>query len=186
MTFSVYHDPGHGPSAGTSHGELIERDWVLLMAEDLIAAYPHVPHGLLRTGEQGTSYTERAECAKRNGASVVFCHHVNANSEPSMSGLMVHYIDGDNTGRDIAEAIANAAPVGLRRRTATIASRPGDWTERAYNVMNTYASRGVPVILIEWGFATNEKDREILLSARRRPELCAAGIAGIARARALL
>lgn len=182
----IAHDPGHGcppRPTGTSHGGLVERDWVLSMARDLAAAVPWCKHLLLRSGPSGPTYPERAARAESAGADLVLCHHVNAAADPSLDGLMCFVPPGSHIAREVGEAIMRAAPAELRRtKPKPIPSGPGDWTADAWAVMLHYHQRGLPVVLIEWGFATSPVDLAVLMAPSSRPALCAAGAAGIARA----
>lgn len=182
----VAHDPGHGAGprpTGTCHGDLIERDWVLRMAEDLEAAVPWARHRLLRTIDVGPTYSDRAVDAEACGASLVLSHHVNAHVDTSLDGLMCFVAPDDQIGLEVGNAIMRAAPAELRRKKArSTLSRSGNWTRDAWSVLERYRARGIPVVLIEWGFATSPNDYGVLMSPASRPALCAAGAAGIARA----
>ena len=73
----IAHDPGHGTAprvTGTQAGGLIERDWVLALVHDLVAATPWAQHLVLRTAAMGPTYAERAEAAERAGAALVIAH----------------------------------------------------------------------------------------------------------------
>lgn len=181
----IVHDPGHGAEGrprGTEHGDLVERDWVLQMAQDLRASIPWCTHHLLRTGENGPGYDARASEAEKLRPGLVICHHVNAASAVTLDGLMCFYVHGDHIGREAGEAIMRAAPADLRRtKPWPFPSRLGDWTADAYSVLHRYRERGLSVVLVEWGFATAPRDYAVLMSPASRPALCAAGAAGIAR-----
>lgn len=182
----VAHDPGHGAGAsptGCVHGGLIERDWVLQLAQDLVAATPWARHMLLRTGPVGMIYADRAAEAEQLEAQLVISHHVNAHADPQVDGLMTFHVPGDHLAREVGEAVMRAAPYELlRAKPRSTPSSPGDWTRDAYGVLAHYRSRGLSVVLVEWGFATSARDRAVLMSPASRPALCAAGAAGIARA----
>ncbi len=176
-------DPKHGPDPGTVHGALTERDWVLQLALDLAAATPWAAHMLLRKGESGLAYSHRAEEADRAGCDLVICHHVNSHRDPDLDGLMAFHLQGDHLGREVGDAVMRAAPFDLLRHKAkSTPARPDDWTQDAHAVMDHYRDRGLPVVLIEWGFASAPRDYAVLQSPASRPALCAAGAVGIARA----
>lgn len=187
----IGHDPGHGrildlklgPDPGTIHGAITERDWVLQMALDIGSATPWAQHLLLRKGESGLSYSKRAEEAERAGCDLIICHHVNSHRDPDMDGLMAFHLQGDHLGREVGDAVMRAAPFDLLRHKAkSTPARPDDWTRDAHAVMDSYRDRGLPVVLIEWGFASASRDYAVLQSPASRPALCAAAAVGIARA----
>lgn len=194
----VMHDPGHGQiktidghqvidkgarAIAKSHGKEVvveESELVLGIAIDAHASIPWAASTLLRTGESGPSYSDRADEAKRRGADIVLIHHANASDNPSAHGLMTFYSDGDDLARDVASSIARSAPVELFRGNATVATRQA-WP-RVKNVLDVYRERSLSAVLIEWGFLTNDHDLKILTDMRYRPAFSACVAVGLARA----
>jgi N-acetylmuramoyl-L-alanine amidase len=159
-----------------------ERDWVLPMALDLVAATPWAgEHTILRGGETGGHYSVRALKAAALNLDLVICHHVNA-GPAGLDGLMCFHLPGDHLAQETGDAVMRAAPAKLLQRKAkSTPATSDDWTRDAHAVMGHYDRRGIRVLLIEWGFSTAPVDLEVLLSSASRPALCVAGAAGLAR-----
>lgn len=195
------HDPGHGKvrliggrevvDPGTSAradingdgnigAEDSEANEVLSFARDIRDGVPWAAHILLRDGPVGPTYQERAERAKKAGASLVLCHHVNANNSSKPHGLMAFYLPSDELGSEVASVIARCAPKPLWRGGATPATSR-TWP-RVVGVMSCYANVGLPVVLIEWGFATNPGNAMALADLTLRPAIVACAASGIAHA----
>lgn len=208
----IAHDPGHGYQprpGGCSHNGINERDLVLLIATDIAAGIPWANHCLLRRCADGPSYTDRAQTALKLGARLVLCHHINSverqkvvdgkpmvttdasgverpemEPDPTAHGLITFFDAGDVVGEAVARAIAAGAPPKLHRdfEKACFPASPNDWTVNAHWVLEHYRCLGLPAVLIEWGFATNQSDAAVLLNPLLRPQLVTAAAAGIARA----
>jgi hypothetical protein len=205
------HCPGHGImkrgalDSGCVHNGIVESVVTMDIAKEMTrrVLVPMGYHVLLRDGEEGVSYSDRAELAKNEHVDLVICHHVNAamkvlridtteNDEmvtkavpnTSAHGLLVFYSHDDEVGRDVAEMIERAAPYPLIRPgdDDDIAASRGDWTRRANWVMSHYRKHGIPTVFIEWGFATNAHDAMYLLDQSSRPAMAACVLAGAARA----
>jgi N-acetylmuramoyl-L-alanine amidase len=198
----VAHDPGHGrmrridgklvldngtPARIDVDGDGdIDRDdseaaLVLGISRSIIDGLPAYSHVLLRDGPVGPSYQQRAAKAKERGADLALLHHINAYEKSEAAhGLKAFYLPDDTLGYETASAIARAAPHPLFRGAATPATSR-DWA-RVVWVLSHYASVGMPCVLIEWGFATNARDREVLVDPLWRPALVACAAAGIAHA----
>jgi len=185
------HCPGHGIMKGTAldrgcvHNGIIESVTTIGIAR-YIARHvldPMWNHVLLRNGDTGIGYSERAKIAKKESIDLVICHHINASSSPSSHGLIVFYSHDDIVGRDVAEMIERAAPYPLIRPgdDDDIATSRGDWTRNANWVMSHYRKHGIPTVLIEWGFSTNIDDAKYLLNEKSRPAMAACVMAGVAR-----
>lgn len=192
----LWHCQGHGgANKGCVHAELEERFWVMKMAQDLepsLLAWG-VEVRYAREGDETIDYSDRAEQARIWGADLAFLHHVNAyryppghplagQPHPNADGLLCLALPTDHIGLEVGSAITRAAPKDLLgRKLRTIPTNPYDWTKHAHSVLLEYGRRGVPAVLIEWGFATSPRDRAILMGANHRPALVAAAMAGVGR-----
>jgi hypothetical protein len=154
---------------------------------------------LARYTDETIPYENRAEGARSWGAQLAFLHHVNAMIYPKdhelagqpwvrYDGLMTFALLHDSIGLAVARMIGHCAPRNLRQKTPTYiaSSDKHDWTNNAYNCLIHYGRRGIPAVLIEWGFATSPTDREILQSPKHRPSLCATAACGVGRAAELI
>jgi N-acetylmuramoyl-L-alanine amidase len=185
------HCPGHGImkrgalDSGCVHNGIVESVVTMDIAKEMTrrVLVPMGYHVLLRDGEAGVTYSDRAELAKNEHVDLVICHHVNAASSSSAHGLLVFYSHDDTVGREVAEMIERAAPYPLIRPgdDDDIAASRGDWTRRANWVMSHYRKHRIPVVFIEWGFSTNVDDAKYLLSEKSRPAMAACVMAGVAR-----
>ena len=179
-------DPGHGCApapTGTAAGGMNERDYVLEFARDLIARAPRWRFRLLRSKKTGATYGDRAVTAAEWRADLVICLHVNSYINDQLAGMICMYDRADLMGREVAKAIARAAPSRLLREDPmTFPVSPLNWTRRANGIVRQYRAAGLSCVLSELGFASNPADVAVLTSPRSRDAMCAAHIAGIARA----
>lgn len=186
----LYLDPGHDLARpGCSHNGLDETAYVHDLAEYLDAYMrmgPHCVTTVSRAADEATKrYTARANEAKLWGAELVLCLHVNAMPPGGLTarGLMTFYVDGDQVSADIAQVIARCSPARLYRGSSRcFAARADDWTKHALAVMTPYHELGLPVVLVELGFATDASDADIMLNDATRPAFAAMVMAGAARA----
>lgn len=184
MSQTICHVPGHGGNdSGTSHGGLVERDWVLAMALELepylgLAGCSQTFSRL--TGDLDPSAAMEAEIARTSEAGLVLIHHVNASASPATSGMMVFAKRSDEIGREVGDAIMRACPLMLRRNCgkATLLDPADKAWPRVWNCMQHYDR---PAVLIEYGFATSEKDRLLLTRPQNRLALIASVLAGVGR-----
>jgi N-acetylmuramoyl-L-alanine amidase len=184
MTTTIFHVPGHGgDDAGTSHGGLVESDWVLAQAiacETALAALG-IPQAMSRRdGSINPTMQQEADGAIAAGAGLAILHHVNAAASPSASGLMVFARRGDSVSIEVGDAIVRACPFPLRRRLGkcTLVSTNDPQYPRVANCLMRYT---VPAVLIEYGFASRESDRIYLMRHQSHTSLVACVMAGAGR-----
>lgn len=101
------------------------------------------------------------------GPDMIISLHANVSEDANIGGLMVFAREDDFAANSFAELLMETVPKPLRRhgkfigqayQKPTIAEK-GGWTERAFNVLD-YPHYSA--VLVELGFLTNDKDREIL------------------------
>ena len=167
MTINVGIDPGHGgKDPGTSHGGLVEKDWVLevgYLLLDMLSTNMHCSPTLLRVEDVDIGLREAADSAMDADCDLVLSLHVNANDNTLVRGLMTFHLPSDVEGAEMARGISDGAPEQLSRRNGVISATQEQWP-RVCNVLEPYLANGIPACLIEFGFATNEYDRKYLLS----------------------
>jgi N-acetylmuramoyl-L-alanine amidase len=181
----IVHDPGHGFDGdnGCSENGINEAAVVLSIARDVVAGIAWAHHRMLREAAVGPGYTDRAQAALLLQPAIVLCHHINASTDPADRGTITFYDEGDEIGQSVAAAITRSVPGALLRTVNGIfPAKSTDWTNRAHWVIQHYRAVGLPVCLIEWGFATSVRDAAFLLNPLCRPGIVAAAAAGIARA----
>ncbi len=174
-------DPGHGGSnPGVRRDRFREADFNLNLAHDLyiMTAGIYCPTPImLRDSNETLSLRDRGLRSFEAGSDCTFILHVNAHADQNLRGLMCFHLDGDNLGKEVAEAIMMAAPQPLRRkRIVSTPAKSTDWTRRAYNCLSVHRSR-CP-ILIEAFFITNEKDRAFGNTTHGRRAIANAIISG--------
>ena len=182
-------DPGHGgaESRGCQYGDLIEAEYTLQIALDLMGALTAWPVEvtLTRFSDIYVSLRERAAIGVEYKADLVLSIHVNAivdslgNPIESVRGMIPFVLQRDPTAMRVGQAIAYAAPYGLRRRGAPpVSTSADDWTSDAHAVIRRH--RGRTPLLVECGFATNPVDLAAMQSVQGQIGIVGAMMAGIA------
>lgn len=148
-------------------------------------------HALARRRVDSVRYHRRAIDAERWSADLAVLHHVNGiffpdehpragQANSSESGLSVFVVEGTDpvheqsyrVARDLLLAVRHPLRLWKNRITPHRSKRFGKdgkrhWTSRARSHLHHYVDRGIPAVLIEWGFATNDSDRWLLLDEAR-------------------
>ncbi len=207
--FVLVVDPGHGgprsfgamwPSFPADHGltgEKLER----ALAEhaktaaavekdinlNLALALQHALEGsgwpvlceLTRDTDEALALETRAELAAKHGADFVVVVHCDTSAERATAGLWTYVRNGDAPAMAFARDVMLATPRALRRGTnePTIARPKPHWTVDAHAVISHYLA---PAVLIECGFLSNDRDRELLCRESGQALVVAAIMAGIA------
>lgn len=176
-------DSGHGGNnMGTCHGGLVEKVITLELGLELDACLPHWRTLLVRTADRAMSFRDRG--AMTVNAGLVICIHVDASHLERRHGMSAYYWPGNEIGKEVAQAILDAAPRALRGHGVPIEAHndpntaADDWIERPRNVMGAHRPTAV---LAECGFASNPKDRAFLLSRAGRSAVVTALRAGVCR-----
>jgi N-acetylmuramoyl-L-alanine amidase len=178
-------DPGHGGlDEGTHHGNLVEKDYNLMMArlcrQALLGLGWGLDVALTRDDDTDTSLRARGQVAKEHRPDLVLSLHVNASNDDRAQGAIIFVKGGDQVALKTATAIQTALPEEVRRSVNWLFyANPVGWLSRAWNVLDVY---DCPAVLLEMGFATNADDRAQLLSTSVQRGIVAAVVAGVARA----
>ena len=190
----VFHCPGHcGESHGCEYNGIVEKDWVLTFAQylsDKLA--PTCEQYMGRTGDYKESYKLRASVAAEIGVDLVIMHHINAITGADglpierIDGLMTFYKPGDVIGQEVARVMGRCAPESMQQKKPHYATSPHNWTKRADNCLSAYRDHRIPVVLVEYGFATSPNDAEFLQDDSNWVSLFATVAAGVGRATELL
>jgi len=189
----IFQCPGHGGrNRGCNHGGLYENDWTLEFSRDcgpsLMVLGAEVQ--LARESDTFISYRDRAKNAEKWGADLVLCHHINASVyprnhekageiDPYPRGAWTMIMPGDSVGYQVGRRILQVSP--NRNSLRPIRCSQSDWTASAFGVMEPYREKRIPVVLIEWGFATNPDERSFLKSRTHRYTLVASVVSAVAR-----
>ena len=176
-------DPGHGgfDSGGGSCRYFEEKSWTLMTSlyqKSLVESYGHQAI-LTRETDLFVPLLARGRTIRKSGAACCLSNHVNNVSNPAAFGLEAFH--SIRAKRDLAVAITNAilATNRIRPRSgiAVVQTReskkhPG----RDYYTMHT-STGAVPVVILEYGFASNPIDAEVL--ARDWQVLATAAVEGL-------
>ncbi len=161
-------DPGHGGSdAGATSGGVKEKDLNLEYAKkvgEYLEDYGAKVY-YTRTSDTYVELTERTDYAKKKGCNLFISIHMNSGSS-SASGTEVYYsITGygrPTLAANISKEVASA--LGIGNRGAKV--RQGDNGDY-YSVIRTSAAKGIPGLIVEHGFITNDTDRSRLKDSSR-------------------
>jgi N-acetylmuramoyl-L-alanine amidase len=192
----LIHDPGHGGhNRGLQYAGFVERSWVIdfghLLMDRLSSLCEY--QCMARTSDDYIRYTVRARRAVEWKADLAFLHHVNGlfygqdhhragQGNPHGSGTICFVVPEDELSHCVAEALIKGLPKELwRQKDYLITASPNDWTKNAYGHLSHYTSRGIPAVLIEWGFATNDADRRALQNDKVRDGMAKAAAEAVLR-----
>ncbi len=161
-------DPGHGGSDdGASAGGVKEKDLNLEYAKkigDYLEDYGATVY-YTRTNDTYVSLTDRTDYAKKKGCNLFVSIHMNSGSS-SASGTEVYYsVTGygkPTLAANISKSVASA--LGIGNRGAKV--RQGDSGDY-YSVIRTSAAKGIPGLIVEHGFISNDTDRARLTDSSR-------------------
>ncbi|MCR4907685.1 MAG: N-acetylmuramoyl-L-alanine amidase [Lachnospiraceae bacterium] len=161
-------DPGHGGSdAGATAGGVKEKDLNLEYAKK-IGGYLE-DYGAkvyyTRTSDTYVGLTDRTDYAKSKGCNLFISIHMNSGSS-SASGTEVYYSITSYGRPTLAANISKAVSgeLGIGNRGAKV--RQGDNGDY-YSVIRTSAAKGIPGLIVEHGFITNDTDRARLTDSGR-------------------
>lgn len=166
-------DPGHGgDNVGTCHGDLVEKDLTLKLTDhlfDAFAGYTKLPIQLsyIRHSDDSLSQKERGQISKDFKADLVISIHVNASPNPHASGMQTYHLPGQDDMAVIGETILRSYLPFETQRTKSIVAYDDpinyidNWKKNAIAILTAHEA---PTLLVECGFATNEKDRAFLLT----------------------
>lgn len=168
-------DPGHGGSdagarATDAGGEVVrERDIVSRIAARAKLDMPEI-YLTRGSADEYVSQHERARRMRQCGAEVVVSLHCDSTPwAPEAHGTHAYYRLGDAVGRKLAGFAVKSTPAPLRPgRKGVICAhdnpdiRKDDWKRSSQRIAENY--RPLPVVLIEFGYMSNEEDLDFLLS----------------------
>jgi N-acetylmuramoyl-L-alanine amidase len=172
----VCHDPGHAEeNEGCRVGDMWEKTWTLAMARDVGETLK--PWGVrqmfTRQADIAVSHGRRARIAHEFGAHLSILYHANwIEDNPEAHGLITFCWTGRPRALECARQGMRCAPAELQRRHHEPAQPGGiHWTRGADTVLRPYERLGLNAVLVEFGFASNARDLEILNDASHRPSL---------------
>jgi N-acetylmuramoyl-L-alanine amidase len=173
-------DAGHG---GTDPGAVAETDTqtlrecdialvvVMRMREKIEALYPEWEIRLSRVDDSYISPSSRAVLIKRSGVDAAVSIHCNSSANVTAKGHEVIYREDDDY--DLAGPINQVMSELLPNRDRGLKSDETD-LGRKLALLNT---PGIPTVIVEPGFLSNEEDRDILLDTDTLADVLVKGIA---------
>lgn len=160
-------DPGHGGSdEGGSYGEIWEKDINLKLAIALSDKLKGMGYEVVLTRQDNdtkVSLEERVEIAEQEQADLFLSIHQNVSSEPAVHGLETYYCEKETEGnKRFAKLIHSGAVEKTDAKDRGLKEKSDLYVLRETTM---------PACLIETGFLTNEKEREVLCSEEYRNKL---------------
>jgi N-acetylmuramoyl-L-alanine amidase len=192
VTLRILIDPGHGGTdPGIRRDALIEKEVNLQLARELVLSLVGLPVevDVTRDGDYGMALSQRGTREREFGADFVLSIHVNGHPGSSeIAGLEAYYWPGSVLGLAVARTIVTSAPAPLRVERIIKAyddpdTSDDDWLQNPRAVIGAY---NAPCVLAECGYATNESDRNYLLTRWGRAATVCALRAGVVAAAQLL
>lgn len=162
-------DPGHGgrdPGGGTAPGLFVEKELVLSISayQAELLRQKGFEVVMTREGDQTVEPGRRDRLIRTSGADLAISNHINACGNPKARGLEIFrsIYSSPAAAEAIAAAILACGLVGPRTGLPVIQTRtlPRNPRKDYYHVHRETGA--VPVVLIEYGFATNPNDAGIL------------------------
>ncbi|AZR72542.1 hypothetical protein BBF96_03570 [Anoxybacter fermentans] len=170
-------DPGHGePWPGAVFGDIKESEFCLDVGNFLSRELQRRGHIVVQTrytssaivpGRLTEDLTRRAEIANQIEADIFLSLHFNSHPNHEANGVETWYFKHSTKGRYLAELIQNQLIKKFKMRNRGIKGSRG---------LIVLKKTLMPAVLIELGFITNPRDRNIM-TASVYPERVACAIA---------
>ncbi len=185
--FKVCVDAGHGGKnigTETPDGSILEKDVNLAIAKafhrNLSRLMWFTDCKSTRESDRHVLMRQRGVVSKRHGSKLVYTIHCNNLPDRVADGVRCFYWPGNETGKAIARAVADAFPSPLRQKTAAVAAAaPG----AQQNVLKVHKATAV---LVEVGFLDDPEDAASLQDPKIIDGIVAALLVGVAEARRLI
>lgn len=169
-------DAGHGgEDAGCSRDGIEEKDINLSIAVKIKEQLNVLGYDVLMTreGDEKVSLEERVKTANENGASLYISIHQNACEEESsdVHGIETYYSAGkEDDSKRLAQLVQQQLTDNTDARDREILAN-----EDLYVIRQT----NMPACLVETGFLSNRKERELLVDNDYQEQLAASIVSGV-------
>lgn len=164
-------DPGHGGNdTGALRGNVLEKDLTLEIALKVRAALKDRGMKkviLTRTSDTTLSLADRVRIANDYNADIFVSVHINSSVKSEINGIETHYYS--ERGYKVAKIIHKELMENVS------ATDRGLFKSKFYVINHTEA----PAVLLELGFISNEKEKNLLTSQRRQQDSAEAIADGI-------
>lgn len=173
-------DPGHGgENLGVHVDGFKEEEWTLtqsLWLRRALMGTGWCKVVMTREDDSSVSFYRRNQIANETHSAIVISVHVDSGG-PASSGLHTLYWPGNVRTQQVGDIITRSAPEPIwRTKSKSYAATREAWP-RAHGLIAQYRA---PVILVECGFATSEKDRRFISTDAGHWGVTAAILTGVA------
>ena len=163
-------DAGHGGTDyGAIRGEINEKDIVLDVAKKVQKELVKQGHIVIMTRNDDTyiSLQDRVDTAQNMNADIFVSIHVNSSVKPEIEGVETHYYRQESL--ELAQSVHEQLIQNLK------AFDRGLFKSKFYVINHTE----MPAILCEIGFISNEAERRLLISEKRKNQTAQAIVEGV-------
>ncbi|WKN45140.1 M56/M15 family metallopeptidase [Tunicatimonas pelagia] len=164
--FTVVIDAGHGGAdAGTTNGQLEEKDVVLAIAQamDELVSTSSVRLIYTREGDNAISLADRVEVANQSNADLFLSLHINQHDDEAQQGLEAYY-STQNAQSDLSEKYSQQF---IQNITLTKAGKSAVKQADFLVLKNTPC----PSVLLNLGFLSNPQESAFLESEKNQRRL---------------
>ena len=164
--FTVVIDAGHGGSdAGTTNGQLEEKDIVLAIAKamDELTSTSSIRLIYTREGDDAISLSDRVEVANQSNADLFLSLHINQHDDEAQQGLEAYY-STQNAQSDLSEKYSQQF---IQNITLTEAGKSAV-KQAGFLVLKTAPC---PSVLLNLGFLSNPQESAFLASEKTQRQL---------------
>lgn len=163
-------DAGHGGTDyGAIRGEVNEKDIVLDVAKKVQKELTKLGHKVIMTRctDDFISLQDRVEISSNENADIFVSIHVNSSVKPEIEGIETHYYHPESMG--LAQSVHQALISNLKPFDR------GLFKSKFYVINHTE----MPAILCEIGFISNDDERKLLVTEKRKQETAKAIVEGV-------
>lgn len=175
----IYLDPGHGGvDSGAVYKDVVEDDINLMICNSLMTKLENLGATVYMTryddydlSTNGATFRKRSDLSNRaqiindSNADLYISIHLNSINSSTWNGVQIFYDDVNSQNKLLAQSLREA--FDGKREISEISTK------------YMYKRIKVPGVLVELGFLSNSKDREILLNESSREKMVDKLVEGI-------
>lgn len=165
---TVVLDAGHGGNDfGANDNQFSEKEITSQIVAKVLAANknPNVTIELTRLSDETVSLQQRTEIINRVKPDLVLSLHVNYNKNSEASGFEIYTPKNESANSALSTVFANKLADKLSKK---ITSNNRGVKEAPFMILNKSEA---PAVVVELGFLSNAKDRELLTSEAHQSEI---------------
>ena len=163
-------DPGHGgEDCGAIRDNIMEKDIVLDISKRVEKLLLHKGYGvaMTRTDDSTVSLQKRVEFSEARKPDIFVSIHVNSSVKPEITGIETHYYRQESL--NLAQTIHASMASNIKSNDR------GLFKSKFYVINHTTA----PAVLLEIGFISNDNERDLLVSDKRKQATAEAIVEGV-------